>query len=349
MRFLGVIRRPEPVRMIVMSLLAGLSLAHAASFGTATMFATGGGVGGTQPDSISYGNGSIWVEYGNGAASDGSSGSSTIVQYSISGAVLKTYAIAGSVDGLKYDPFTGMVWALQNQDANSALTIINPTAQTKTIYTYGPIYNSMSATRGFDDVAFLGSNIFLSMTNPGSPTDPVLVTLTSGLSSPLTTSSILTLSNLLLTDPDSLKTTPTGGLIQTGEADGALTFINNPGTALQTATSLKLVAAPGTTIGSPDDAIFPTASSGTFYLTDTTANVVWALPASGLSSNQLYVNVGDEFGSVNTKTGVVTPIFSGKGLHGIEFVPTAIPEPSTFGLGFAGLAAVLYARKRART
>jgi hypothetical protein len=40
------------------------------------------------PDSITIGGGSIWVEYGNGASSTGASGSSTIVQYSMTGLVV---------------------------------------------------------------------------------------------------------------------------------------------------------------------------------------------------------------------------------------------------------------------
>jgi hypothetical protein len=321
----------------------GLQLASAASF-TSSVFATGGAVGATSPDSVTYGNGSIWVEYGNGAASDGTSGSSTIVQYGTNGAVINTYTLAGSVDGLKYNPSTGMIWALQNQDANSQLTIINPITTTKTVYTYGAIYTGSSGTRGFDDVAFLGGKTFLSFTNPAAPTDPVLVELGS-LSSPLVTTSILTGMGLLLTDSDSLKTTPTGGLIQTGGADGALTFITGPGTAGQTATSLLLKPEPGMTIGNPDDALYPTATSGTFYLTDTSANTVYALAATGLSTSTLYVNVGNVFGSVDTSTGVVTPLFNGTGLHGIEFVP-AVPEPSTFGLVLAGLAGAFWAAKK---
>jgi len=41
--------------------------------------------GAKSPDSITAGNSSIWVEYGDGAKSDGSAGSSTIVQYDLLG------------------------------------------------------------------------------------------------------------------------------------------------------------------------------------------------------------------------------------------------------------------------
>jgi DNA-binding beta-propeller fold protein YncE len=54
------------------------------------------------------------------------SGHSTIVEYDHSGKIDHTYQISGYVDGLKFDPVTGEIWALQNQDGNSTLSIIDP-------------------------------------------------------------------------------------------------------------------------------------------------------------------------------------------------------------------------------
>jgi hypothetical protein len=51
--------------------------------------------GSSQPDSITKGGGSIWVEYGNGADSAGKSGSSTIVQYDLHGNVENAYTLTG--------------------------------------------------------------------------------------------------------------------------------------------------------------------------------------------------------------------------------------------------------------
>ena len=52
----------------------------------------------------------------------------------------------------------------------------------------------------------------------------------------------------------------------------------------------------------------------------------------------VYIDVGDEFGILNTSTGVVTPIFTGVSPHGADFVSfgQAVPEPSTVSLTFAG-------------
>lgn len=335
--------RVSPLAVAMAALCAGTVSVSAASF-TESVFATGAAVSATAPDSVTYANGSLWVEYGNRASSTDYSGKSTIVQYSMSGAVQYSTNLAGSVDGLKYDPNTGMLWALQNQDASSKLSIINPASKAISSFIYGAPYPSSSGTRGFDDVAFIGRNVYLSETNPAVASDPVVVKLNSATPiSPLTFSTIQTGVGVTAADPDSLKSTPAGNLVLTGGSDSTLTFISNPGTTSRTARSIVLSGAGGVQIGSPDDSSYATATSGTFYVTDTTTNAVYAISASGLiPGTSLFVNVGNAFGSVDPSTGLVTPLITGSGLHGIEFVPsaTATPEPSTFaaiGLGFGML------------
>jgi hypothetical protein len=94
-------------------------------------------------------NGFVFVAYTNGADSTGLSGSSTVVQYDSSGNVVFTYTLAGYVDGLKFNPITGQFWALQNQDGNSTLSLIDPVAHTVS----APLSPAVpSGTRGFDDL-----------------------------------------------------------------------------------------------------------------------------------------------------------------------------------------------------
>src|SRR5215472_12754738 len=116
-------------RIAVASIALTIALsAYAQNIRRITTFATGSAVNATGPDSISLTRNSVWVSYTNGADSTGLSGSSTIVQYKRNGQVHHTYSVAGSVDGLKVDPRTGLVWALQNQDGNSTLSLIDPKA-----------------------------------------------------------------------------------------------------------------------------------------------------------------------------------------------------------------------------
>lgn len=353
---------------------------------SSSVFATGGPVGGTGPDSITNGDGSIWVQYGNNAVSTGGpgAGNSTIVQYSPSGAVDHVYTVAGLVDGLKFNPTTGMVWALQNNDANATLSLIDPTTHVVTgpmkyavpPYVYGPPTGPGGLGRGYDDVAFLGGKVYLSFTNPVNPTDPVLQILNQGNtpSGTLTTTSILSAqqTNPLFTsssqnppDIDSLKATPNGQLVLTSEgdglgpewatSDGRYTLISDPGTSHQTVTNVRVTNAAGVNVNGMDDVIFPGATSGTLYVSSTSTNQVYAVHLTGLNPDTPIISLGsfDEVGLVNPSTGVVEEsLLSVASPHGLDFVPSAVgaPEPSTWALlllGAGGLAMSALRRKLA--
>jgi len=316
-------------------------------------FATGGALGTTSPDSVEVGLGSVWISYQNGADSTGLFGSSTVVRYSLSGTVQNTWSIAGNVDGLRLDP-SGQAWALQNNDGNSTLTVINPTTLGTTLYAYGNTYTNVP-NRGFDDAQFLNGTTYLSETNPASNTDPIVLKLTTGLSSPLQVAGILnsqfTGTNLVthvvttdtITDSDSLIKTQNGDLALTGEGDQQIVFIHNPGQSNQSESFINLLGTNGQTItGFPDDTAFVTSKSGYFIMADVGANTVYKIYANGLTVGSVFVDVGDEFGSLDLTTGIVTPIFTGVSPHGLEFVPT--PEPGTllmFGSGIIGFAGIL--------
>jgi PEP-CTERM motif len=330
---------------------------------TTSVFALGTspGVMATGPDSVTAGNGSVWVAYSNGADSTGLPGpNSLVVQYNSNGTVQHTYSLPGYVDGLKINPANGNVWALQNQDGNSTLTIINTTTNTA-----GPAipYSVTSGTRGYDDVVFSGGSTYLSYTNPTLGTDPIIQQLING-SNPLAFSSnILTMgasgTNLatgltgpiIATDPDSMKLTLTGSLMLTSGSDGTLTFVSVPGGSVSFLQLLN--PSTGGAVSGLDDAIFPTTTNGTFYVADTGNNRVLAIHATGLTLGSLFADVGslNEFGSVNTGTGVVSPTVtsvSGVNLsapHGIDFVADA-PEPATGALVGLALIGAILARRR---
>lgn len=344
------------------------SVASAQSGPTVTsvsVFATGGAVGGTQPDSITDGDGSVWVEYGNGAVSTGGSGDSTIVRYSESGAIEHVYSTAGLVDGLKFNPVTGMVWALQNNDGNATLSLINPgtgVVSGPLKYASPPYVYGASSGRGYDDVAFLNGKVYLSYTNPVNPTDPVLQILNQGNapSGTLTTTSILTAQQtnpLFMSsgqnppDIDSLKSTPSGQLVLTSEGDagiggpqdGRFTLISDPGTTHQSVLNVRVTNAAGVNINAMDDVIFPGATAGTLYVSDTRTDTVYAVHLAGLNPNTPIVALGsfDEVALVNPVTGVVgEPLLTGlTAVHGMDFV--AAPEPPSWALlllAAAGLA-----------
>ena len=263
----------------------------------------------------------------------GKGGGSTVVKYNEKGAVLHTYSLAGSVDGLKVDPATGTVWALQNQDGNSTLSLIQANSGKIT----GPIgYAVKSPAQGYDDVAFLAGQVFESYTNPASPSDPTIVQVQPG-TNPIAVTPILLegatgtdlttgLANQPITqnDPDSLKVTGYGDLVLTSGDDGELIFVKQPGTCKQAVSFVKLRDAAGKAVSGLDDSVFATTREGTFYLTETGANQVLKIKATHLKPGTLFASVGSLHAlvSVDTKTGIATPVISNlKGPHGLEFVP----------------------------
>jgi hypothetical protein len=311
------------------------SSASAATIRRISTFATGGAVNGTGPDSIAADGHSIWLSYTNGADSTGLSGSSTVVQYKRNGQIQRMFSIPGYVDGLKIDPKTGLVWALQNQDGNSTLTLIDPE---EGITPYSPIpFAALSGSRGYDEVVFRGDQVFLSYTNPTRPDDPTIQLLQNG-SNPLVVTPILTMgatgTNLATgqpkqpttqNDPDSLKLAPNGDLYLASAADGQLIFVTHPGSPNQSVSFLTLIdPSTGLAVSELDDSVFATAEKGTFYLADTGNNRVLKIEVEDLNVGSLWASVGslNALASVDTKTGFVTAqVINLKGPHGLVFVP----------------------------
>jgi len=241
---------------------------------------------------------------------------------------------------LKVDPVTGMVWALQNQDGNSTLSLINPLTHHVSHalrYASPPYVYGSNSSRGYDDVAFLDGKVYLSYTNPVKPTDPVVQELNNGNnpSGTLTTTNILRASQTRIPVPDidSLKSTPNGDLVLTSEGDGPgtgnpvaeFTLISHPGAANQTETTVAVKNAKGQDAEAMDDVLFPSAHAGTLYITDTGSDTVYALNLTGLDLNTPIVSLGSfhEVALVNPVTGVVEhPLLTGlSSPHGLDFIP----------------------------
>jgi hypothetical protein len=61
------------------------------------------------------------------------------------------------------NPKTKKLWAMQNEDSNPNIVIINPKTGTQTLYTFGPTPHG-----GYDDIAFRGDDVFLNASNPAN-------------------------------------------------------------------------------------------------------------------------------------------------------------------------------------
>jgi hypothetical protein len=305
-----------------------------------TTFATAP-AGASQPDSITVDGTNVFVGYGNGVAKDGSDGkSSTIVEYSSTGAVVQTFSVLGHNDGLKVDPNTHLLWALQNEDGNPNLVIINPITGKETPYTFGPVANG----GGFDDITFLNGKVYLSESNPQSNpnTAPAVVqatlsgtfvnvkTVLSGnaLATNLVTHQQVTLN---LQDPDSMTTDHSGDLVLTSQADNEIVIIQHPGQGNQSVSLLPLTDASASPV-SVDDSLFPPNAPGDVLLTDQTTGTIYRLTGQAINSGLVLSAAQDigELGSLNTSTGVFTPVITGLGSpRGLAFLPLDVAHDYT--------------------
>jgi hypothetical protein len=206
-----------------------------------------------RPDSIVQGpSNTVFVAYQNaGEVKDGSVPGITnaVVQYDLSGNLLKTYTVPGHCDGLLLNDSTHL-WAMANEDGNPILTIIDLSSGNQTSYT--PTVPTAHGG-GFDDMQLINGVVYVSASNPSTPgAAPTVVSLTlnpNGTTfdvAPVLAGNAQALDitpsiggspnptynqmvTLALTDPDSEATDPAGNLVLDSQADARLIFIHNPG------------------------------------------------------------------------------------------------------------------------
>jgi hypothetical protein len=293
------------------------------------------------PDSIAVLRDHVFVGYGDGNAPDGSDGKSTqIVEYSMKGVVEHIYTVKGHSDGLKIDPSTHLLWALQNEDASPNLVIINPRTQQKKLYTFGPTLHG----GGYDDLVFRDCKVFISASNPANNPNkgpaivratldgnfidvkPVLAGNAEALDIP-TDSTV----KLNLLDPDSMTLDPQGNIVLDSQADQELIFVSNPESSNQRVLHLPLSfeTASGPKPVEVDDTAFVTSTEGFILFADKGLNKVFALKKKAFVPGTAYTaaNGGPFVGTIDLTAGVITPIVKGlSGPGGLVFVDTTPRE-----------------------
>ena len=307
--------------------------------------------GSSAPDSIATVGDNVYVGYGNGGDPAGAGGAtSTIAEFSRTGALIGTVAVAGHNDGLRYNPATHTLWALQNEDANPTLVQITPV----TLAATAPVaFSSTPHGGGYDDVAFGQGSAFVSASNPGSSpnTGPAIVRVDAAgnvLGSVLAGNATATIlnpgggtTNLNLQDPDSLIFAPNGALVLDSQSDQQLVVIGNPGRTSQTVGVLNLP----TTV---DDTVFAKGGTQRLLFSDRGSNTIYALTGTFAQYTPLAAaDSANEIVAIN-RDGTLNPLVTGlNGPHG-EALTGAVPEPATWSMLLAGFVTVGVAARRRR-
>ncbi len=296
----------------------------------------------SQPDSIEQWRDSVLVGYQNHVAKDGTDGkSSTIVQYSLSGAVQRTFSVPGHNDGLRLVG-DDQLWAVQNEDANPNLVVIDLRSGRQQSFTFPPTPHG----GGYDDFVVFGDDVFISASNPNLDNnglnqfpallrislrhgqiqlEPVLagngqaIDIPSGKTTPYN-----------LTDPDSLTKDQRGNIVLDSQADGELVFIRHPLTDEQTVGTLPITTSGGPT--TLDDTAFAPDRRSFILVSDVAGDKVYRIDSGfGFEPGTAYTGSDTQgfVGVLNLDSGVVTPIVTGLGsARGMIF---AVPQDEDDG------------------
>ena len=338
--------------LVLFSLLAVMAETGQAAPFSISVFAQSTGSN-TQVDSIAVDGSHVFVGYGDNVSKTGADGnSSTIVEYTLGGAVLNTFSVVGHNDGLRVNPTTGQLWAIQNEDANPLLAVINTNTGTQTQYFFG----TTSHGGGYDDIAFANGQAYLSVSSPtltnGVNTNPAIVSAT--LNTNINTVSVapVLMGNaaatdattgakiaLNLVDPDSMTTDSKGNLVLDDQNGKQLVYVNPSNPQQVTRLALSSIA---------EDTVFPTTTQGEILVADKGGTNVYAIQGSFQPGGAYtaFTNDGTVV-SLDQTSGLATTIAAGLGTpSGMAFI-SAVPEPSSvvmLSFGLVGLLGYVWVR-----
>jgi hypothetical protein len=302
-----------------------------------TVFATAP-AGMSAPDSIAVLRDRVFVGYGDGHAPDGSDGkNSQIVEYRMDGSIAYVYTVPGHNDGLKVDPRTHLLWALQNEDSSPNLVILNTETHQRKQYGFAPTLHG----GGYDDIVFRSCQVYISASNPANnpnsgpaivsarlegdtvAVEPVLAGEANAIDLPTDGKVALNLQ-----DPDSMTLDPLGDIVLDSQADQELILVSKPGSSDQRVLRLPLSynAPGGVTPVETDDTVFATSSEGLLLFADKGLNMVLALHKKAFAPGTAYTAAdgGPFVGTIDMTNGIITPIVTGlMNPGGMAFVNTS--------------------------
>lgn len=296
-------------------------------------------------DDLGFLDGNLFVGCKNKTTSSGEGGNSTLVEYTPAGAVVQTWSIKHQIDGLAGDPLTHQVIVSLDENENTLLATVTPSAPAGRQVTY---YNlspdpcaattpiALRTGGGTNHVAVdAAGHVLVSASNgheiaatavfkvalipPSSPSGIG----TAALSPTFLNNAIATKGNdgtgtipLHLTDVDSAAIVPTssprfgGSYVISDQTALELVFANN----IFNGTGLTVLKMPF----GVDDLVWPTSPAGTLYVVDfgvsvelpkIAASALWKVTGPFTTNMVLASNDGeaDQVVKVNFTTGALTP------------------------------------------
>jgi hypothetical protein len=271
----------------------------------------------SDPDDITELGHAIFVGFQNGVGPQGQASTdgnldSTVVELTQSGQAVAQWDVAGKTDGVTADTAAGLVIATVNEDANSSLYTIDPTAPAGEQVTHYNYSEALPHFGGTDAISIYEGQILISASAPGTtgtaapqPTYPAVYVVSLNPASHIASVAPLfydedqaTVANLdspqlgeqvalALTDPDSNEVVPSGvrfagDFMLTSQGDQEQIFVSDAGGPDQSLAVLSLTQ-------SVDDTAWPTSPRGTLYSTDSTNDTVDAINGPFVSGQPLAV------------------------------------------------------------
>ena len=289
------------------------------------------------PDSLVVDQGFVYIDYQNTTAKDCTDKfTSTVVQYDMTGKMLKSFTVPGHSDGMRADPSTHLLWVTSCEDGNPKFVTIDPTSGTITPYAFP---SPTPHGGGYDDLTFLNGLVFIAASNPtlnsaGVNVFPAIdkmtlsngkVNLTPVLMGNATATDLIANAkvSLNLVDPDSMTVDSKGQLVLVNQAGSQLVFLQNPGTSQQTVTAVPV----GNQL---DDTVWATSSQGRLLVADGTTGSTYWITETHFTPGVVFTQAPDDsgvvgfVGVVDLSTGFVTPLVIGfVKATGMLFVPNS--------------------------
>lgn len=307
------------------------------------------------PDDISVlstkgvdgGNAVLWTAYQNGIPATGGASTTGVTQSTVAGydaatgALVKTIAVTGKADGLRADTAHHRLVVTVNEDANSALNVIDVATGAVTTFSYSPNPESAGGNGGTDSVSFWHNQTYISHSNPDAPTQAAVyeVSLDWGKhvarlralfndNSAATDAVTGAAAPLALTDPDTDAVVPNvaprfgGQLVLVSQGDGVMVFDTHDEhhrlTVLRLADQPTAAFPQGEQLPPIDGFAIATTSSGTLYVVDNKGGsagqgTITALSTSGWAAGTVFVSEASDtanplIGTLDLATGQITPL-----------------------------------------